>query len=194
MQDDQQVTSQWSAQIYAFLAILLAKPADADLLGNIAALKVESPGAVMGIAWQQLIAAAQNTSADAQYREYHQLFIGLTQGEVIPYASFHKTGFLNEKPLADLRADLGKLGLARQADKKEPEDHVAGLCDVMRLILTAKGTPVVTAEQFFNQHMGQWLLKFFADLQKAPSAEFYAAVAVFGQQFFTDESQRFLAD
>ncbi|MDT8310773.1 MAG: molecular chaperone TorD family protein [Methylophaga sp.] len=194
MQNDQQDTAQWRAQIYALLAILLAKPADADLLGNIAALKVESPDAAMGIVWQQLIAAAQNTSADAQSREYQQLFIGLTQGEVIPYASYHKTGFLNEKPLADLRADLGKLGLTRQADKKEPEDHVAGLCDVMRLILTAKGTPVVTAEQFFNQHMGQWLLKFFADLQKAPSAEFYAAVAVFGQQFFTDESQRFLAD
>ncbi|HET8808556.1 MAG TPA: molecular chaperone TorD family protein [Methylophaga sp.] len=191
MQDDQQDTAQWRAQIYALLAILLARPADADLLNNIAALKVESPDADMGIAWQQLIVAAKNTNAEAQSREYHQLFIGLTQGEVIPYASYYKTGFLNEKPLADLRADLGKLGLARHDDKKEPEDHVAALCDVMRLILTANGTPVVTAEQFFNQHMGQWLLRFFADLQKATSADFYVAVAVFGQQFFTDENQRF---
>lgn len=194
MQDDQQESAQWRAQIYALLAILLAKPADDDLLGNIAALKVESPDAAMGVAWQQLIAAAKNTSADAQSREYQQLFIGLTQGEVIPYASYYKTGFLNEKPLADLRADLGKLGLTRQVDKKEPEDHAAALCDVMRLILTANGTPVVTAEQFFNQHMGQWLLRFFADLQKAANANFYAAVAVFGQQFFNEEIQRFLAD
>ncbi len=194
MQDDQQESAQWRGQIYALLAVLLAKPADADLLSNIAALQVESPDAAMGIAWQQLIAAAKNTSADAQSREYHHLFIGLTHGEVIPYASYYKTGFLNEKPLADLRADLGKLGLVRQVDKKEPEDHVAALCDVMRLILTANGTPVVTAEQFFNQHMGQWLLRFFTDLQKAPSANFYAAVAVFGQQFFTDEIQRFSDD
>lgn len=194
MQDHEQDNTQWRAQIYALLAILLSKPADTDLLSNIAALQVDDANSPLGEAWRQLIGAATQTTADEQSREYHQLFIGLTQGEVIPYASYYLTGFLNEKPLADLRADLSRLGLARQADKKEPEDHVAGLCDVMRLILTAKGTPVVTAEQFFNQHMGQWLLKFFADLQKAPSAEFYAAVAVFGQQFFTDESQRFLAD
>lgn len=194
MQDDQQDTAEWRAQIYALLAILLAKPADDDLLGNIAALTVESPDASLGKAWQQLISAAADTSAEAQAREYQKLFIGLTQGEVIPYASYYRTGFLNEKPLADLRADLGKLGLSRQDDKKEPEDHAAAVCDVMRLILIAKGTPVITAEQFYERHMAKWLPQFFADLQKAPSACFYAAVAVFAQQFFTDEGQRFLAD
>ncbi len=194
MQDDQQDTAQWRAQIYALLAILLAKSADNDLLGNIAALKIESPDASLASAWQQLIGAAANTSAEAQTREYHQLFIGLTQGEVIPYASYYQTGFLNEKPLANLRTDLGKLGLTRQDDKKEPEDHAAAVCDVMRLILIAQGTPVITAEQFYERHMAKWLPRFFSDLQKAPSAKFYAVLAVFAQQFFTDEAQRFLAD
>lgn len=194
MQDDQQDTAQWRAQIYALLAILLAKPADADLLGNIAALKVESPDASLAEAWQQLISAAASTSAEAQASEYQKLFIGLTQGEVIPYASYYQTGFLNEKPLANLRADLGKLGLIRQDDKKEPEDHAAAVCDVMRLILIAQGTPVITAEQFYDRHMAKWLPRFFTDLQKAPSAEFYAALAVFAQQFFTDEAQRFVAN
>ncbi len=194
MQDDQQDTAQWRAQIYALLAILLAKPADADLLGNIAALKIESPDASLAKAWQQLISAASRTSDEVQAREYHQLFIGLTQGEVIPYASYYQTGFLNEKPLANLRADLGQLGLTRQNDKKEPEDHAAAVCDVMRLILIAQGTPVITAKQFYDRHMAKWLPRFFADLQKAPSADFYAVVGSFAQQFFTDEAQRFLAD
>lgn len=189
MQQEQD-NAQWRAQIYALLAILLAKPADADLLSNITALKVDEQESALGKAWQQLIQAAANTSAEAQSREYHQLFIGLTQGEVIPYASYYQTGFLNEKPLADLRVDLGKLGLARQADKKEPEDHAAAICDVMRLILTANGTPVVTADQFFNQHMVKWLPRFFADLQKAASADFYVAVAELGSQFIADETQR----
>lgn len=193
MQQEQD-NAQWRAQIYALLAILLGKPADEDLLSNIAALKVDDEKSALGEAWQQLIQAAANTSAEAQSREYHQLFIGLTQGEVIPYASYYQTGFLNEKPLADLRVDLGKLGLARQADKKEPEDHAAALCDVMRLILTANGTPVVTAEQFFNRHIVKWLPRFFVDLQKAASADFYAAVAELGSQFVADETQRLATD
>lgn len=193
MQDDQQNNAQWRAQIYALLAILLAKPADTDLLSNIAALQVDDANSPLGEAWRQLIDAATQTTADEQSREYHQLFIGLTQGEVIPYASYYLTGFLNEKPLADLRVDLGRLGLARQADKKEPEDHAAAVCDVMRLILTANGTPVVTAEQFFDKHLQPWLPRFFVDLQKAPSANFYAALAKLGGQFVTEESQRLSA-
>lgn len=193
MQDDQQDNTQWRAQIYALLAILLAKPADVELLGNVAALQVDDADSPLGEAWRQLIAVATQTTAEAQSREYHQLFIGLTQGEVIPYASYYRTGFLNEKPLADLRADLSRLGLARQADKKEPEDHAAAVCDVMRLILTANGTPVVTAEEFFNKHIHTWLPRFFVDLQKAPSANFYAALANLGNQFLSEESQRLSA-
>ena len=193
MQEDLQEALQWRAQIYALLANLLARPATTDLLNNIAALKVDTPESALGQAWQQLINAASNTNEAEQAREYHELFIGLTQGEIIPYASYYQTGFLNEKPLADLRVDLGNLGLVRQEGKKEPEDHIAALCDVMRLILSANGTPVVTASEFFNHHMAKWLPRFIVDLKTAPRANFYAALAELSQLFFEGESQRLTA-
>mgnify|MGYP002067984120 CR=1 FL=1 len=46
-------------------------------------------------------------------REYHDLFIGVGRGELLPYASYYLTGFLNEKPLAKLRGRMAELGIER---------------------------------------------------------------------------------
>ena len=64
-------------------------------------------------------------------REYHALFIGVGRGELVPFASYYLTGFLNERPLAVLRQDLARLGAVRSESVKEPEDHIAALCEVM---------------------------------------------------------------
>jgi len=186
MSDEQQL---WRAQHYALLATLLVAPPQQNLLDNIVAIDVTEPDSPMGKAWHQLIDAAQKADIEALQHEYHSLFIGLTQGELVPYGSYYQTGFLNEKPLAKLRADLSLLGLERQQDKREPEDHIAAECDVMRLILSAQGTPVINAETFFAVHLQPWVAKFFTDLAKADSADFYRAVAEFGQQFIELESR-----
>lgn len=179
----------WRAQAYALLANLLAASPDAALLSNIAALQVTDEGSELETGWQALIAAAAKADANQLKSEYQKVFIGLAQGEVIPYGSYYQTGFLHEKPLALLRADLALLGLSRQQEKKEPEDHIAAQCDVMRLLLSASGTPIVTAEVFFNRHLAPWAEKFFGDLQSAASATFYAAVGQFGKAFIQHEKQ-----
>lgn len=115
----------WRAQAYALLANLLAASPDAALLSNIAALQVTDEGSELETGWQALIAAAAKADANQLKSEYQKVFIGLAQGEVIPYGSYYQTGFLHEKPLALLRADLALLGLSRQQEKKEPEDHIA---------------------------------------------------------------------
>ncbi|ODN66626.1 TorD/DmsD family molecular chaperone [Methylophaga muralis] len=182
--------NQWRAQTYALLATLLATPPQQDLLDNISSLQVTEPESPLGQGWLALIEAAKQFTAEQIADEYQVLFIGLAQGEVIPYGSYYQSGFLNEKPLARLRVDLGKLGLERQQDKAEPEDHIAGECDVMRLILTANGTPIIDDKSFFNSHLRPWAAKFFNDLAKAKSAGFYAGVAILGQQFIEAELQR----
>jgi len=179
----------WRAQAYALLANLLAASPDSDLLTNIAALQVTNEGSELETGWQALIAAAAKADATPLKSEYQKVFIGLAQGEVIPYGSYYQTGFLHEKPLALLRADLALLGLSRQQEKKEPEDHIAAQCDVMRLLLSASGTPIVTAEVFFNRHLAPWAEKFFGDLQTADSATFYGAVGQFGKAFIQHEKQ-----
>ncbi|AFI83739.1 TorD/DmsD family molecular chaperone [Methylophaga nitratireducenticrescens] len=182
--------TQWRAQTYALLANLLAAPPQQDLLDNIVNLKVTEPETSLGQGWLALIDAATQNNAEQIADEYQELFIGLAHGEVIPYGSYYQSGFLNEKPLARLRIDLGKLGLERQQDKAEPEDHIAGECDVMRLILTANGIPVIDDKTFFNAHLRPWAAKFFADLIHAKSAVFYKAVALLGKHFIEMELER----
>lgn len=179
----------WRAQHYALLATLLAAPPAQSLLENIAAVEISDPESEMGRAWLQLKQAAGAAEAGALKQEFDDLFIGLTQGEVIPYGSYYQTGFLHEKPLAKLRQDLALLGLGRQQDRKEPEDHIAAECDVMRLILTAQGTPVVDASTFFSRHISPWANQFFDDLAKADSASFYRRLAHFGAVFMQSEMQ-----
>lgn len=186
MTDTQQA---WRGQVYALLASLLAAPPSNELLDNIAAVEVTEPDSPMGKVWQSLKIAAGQADPTTLQDEFHALFIGLTQGEVVPYGSFYQTGFLHEEPLARLRQDLALLGLERQADKKEPEDHIAGEFDVMRLILTAQSTPVVDGQTFFCRHILPWAQKFFSDLAAADSAGFYRDVARFGLQFIKLETQ-----
>ncbi len=173
----------WRAQTYALLATLLtAKPAQ-ELLDNLAAIEIDTPESPMGKQWLQLRDAAKQVDPESVSDEFQALFIGVTHGELIPYGSFYQTGFLMEEPVALLRSDLAKLGLERQQEITEPEDHISAQCDVMRLILMAEGTPIVTASQFFQRHLAPWAEKFFGDMTQAENAKFYRSVGHLGQTF-----------
>src|SRR5262245_2290347 len=117
------------AQEYALLATLLARAPDAGLLGRLARLRGDpSP---LGMAHAALGEAAARLDVEAVGREYFDLFIGLGRGELLPYASYYLTGFLYERPLARLRADLNRLGIERASEQSEPEDSAATLCEIM---------------------------------------------------------------
>lgn len=183
------------ARIYGLLARLLAAPPDAPLLGGLAALTGDDSD--LGRAFVALAEAARSATSDAVAEEYHDLFIGLTRGELLPYGSYYLTGFLNEKPLAVLRGTLARLGIARAADVKEPEDHVAALCEVMAgLIGGTYGAPQPLALQreFFETQIAPWTGRFFSDLAGAKAAVFYAAVGKLGRLFVAVESTAFAMD
>jgi len=184
MSDDNKL---WRAQTYALLASLLSQAPNQTLLGHIVNVEVTEPESPMGQEWARLIDVAKKVNIAELEEEYQTLFIGVTHGELIPYGSYYQTGFLMEEPLAELRTDLAKLGLARQEDTAEPEDHIAAQCDVMRLILMAEGTPIVTDKEFFIHHLQPWVVNFFTDLQACESSEFYQQVAQFGNAFIKME-------
>lgn len=179
----------WRTQTYALLARLLAQAPDQPLLDNIAAIQVTEPESPMGKQWVQLMSEANRSDVSAVEQEYQTLFIGITHGELIPYGCYYQTGFLMEEPLANLRTDLLRLGLERQKNTAEPEDHAAAQCDVMRLLLSAKGTPVIPPEVFFNQHLRPWIQQFFDDMQQANSARFYQSVGQFAATFMSLEGK-----
>jgi len=155
------------------------------LLKQIEAVEFDG-GVEMATAWAMLKGGAEQAIVAAVEEEFHDLFIGLGRGEVVPYGSWYLTGFLMEKSLAELRIDLQKFGFERQDEVHEPEDHVAALCEIMSMMIT---TPVSFEMQkfFFNKHIGSWMPRFFADLSKAKAAVFYRAVGVMGEKFLQVE-------
>jgi TorA maturation chaperone TorD len=143
----------------------------------------------MALAWCELSAAAHQAQASDLAAEYHNLFIGLGRGELVPYGSWYLTGFLMEKPLVQLRRDLATLGYQRPTDNCEPEDHAAALCEVMAMLIRDATGSLQIQRQFFETHLGSWMETFFRDLQGARNACFYRAVGGLGQTFMTLEKQ-----
>lgn len=183
----------WRAQIYALLGRALARRPDTALLTALAQLKGDD--SAMGQALATLADAARSTSLERAQDEYDALFIGLPRGELVPYASFYRTGFLYERPLAKLRGDMEKLGYARADDVSEPEDHMGALCELMALLIRGgdgRGpAELKTQERLYQQHLAPWGERFFADLEQAASAKLYKPVGTIGRLFMTIETQAF---
>lgn len=175
---------------YRFVARLLASAPDQPLLDQIAQLQGDD--SAMGQSFAAFARVAAQTSAEKVAREYFELFIGVGRGELLPYASFYLTGFLNERPLADLRSDLAQLGVARAEGRHEPEDHIALLFEVMADMAAGEiAADTQTQTAFFARHIAPWAAQFFDDLAIAPSADFYRPLAEIGRLLTDIESRAF---
>jgi len=175
----------YRARVYALLSNLLIGPPDGELLQRLSALEIamQDGGRLIPL-WHELKQAARNFDADSVDDEYHELFIGVAHGELIPYASWFLCESLMEWPLANVRSDLVKMGIGRRADRGEPEDHVAALCEVMCLLAEDNSQSGLERQRrFFRDHMEPWLGEFFRALANASSAGFYVPVARFGEAF-----------
>ncbi len=183
------------ADMYNFLGLLLARPPGKPILDQTAALTGD--GSDMGEAINAMARVAKATRAAAVESEFMALFIGLGRGELLPYASFYLTGFLNEKPLAMLRGDMTNLRISRAANVFEPEDNIASLLEMMGGMILGRFGEVVSVKQqaaFFNKHIGSWAEHFFADLESAKSSVFYAPVGSAGKAFMEIEREAFRMD
>lgn len=169
--------------VYGLLAGLLRSAPNQAALDRVAGFADFEPShGEMALAMSMLGLAARTCSPESIDDEFHDLFIGLGRGELVPYGSWYITGFLMEKPLGRLRDDLAQLGFQRNDDVREPEDHVAALCEVM-LMLIDDGASLQLQADFFNTHMADWIRRFFIDLSEAKSAVFYRGVGRFGAAF-----------
>ena len=180
------------AQLYEFLATLLRiEPTDA-VVHQVSQLSGDdSP---IGQASATLAHLAKQMDGSAVRAEYVDLFIGVGRGELLPYCSYYLTGFLNEKPLANLRQDMAAIGIVRAEGVKDPEDHIASLCDMMAGLIRGQFSRSFTlAEQasFHKKHLAPWAELFFSDLESAKNAVFYAPVGTIGKAFMDIESKSF---
>jgi TorA maturation chaperone TorD len=178
------------AQEYALLAALLSSAPSAALLQQIAQLKGDAT--VLGRAHASLADAASISVATEVESEYFDLFVGLGRGELLPYASYYLTGFLNERPLSRLRDDLSALGIERAESNIEPEDHAATLCEIMAALAAARLPASPEAQRaFFEKHVSRWMGRLFADMEKAESARFYRSVGMLGRVLLEIETEAF---
>jgi TorA maturation chaperone TorD len=178
------------ARQYGLLATLLATAPPGALLDQLASLRGDSTA--IGRAHAALGEAASNAVVAEVEREYFELFVGLGRGELLPYASYYLTGFLNERPLSRLRADLAPLGIERVENNFEPEDHAVTLCEIMAG-LAGGGFPASYQSQraFFEKHLSPWMGRLFADVEAAEHAKFYRSVGALGRVFIQIETEAF---
>lgn len=179
------------AQEYGLLSALLVRAPDAGLLARLARLGGDA--SPLGIAHVALGEAASRVKGDAIEREYFNLFIGVGRGELLPYASYYLTGFLNERPLARLRDDLAEFGVERVEGNYEPEDHAATLCEIMAGFADGRfQAPEGAERRLFEKHMAPWMGRFFADIERAEAADFYRHVGTLGRVFIDIEAEAFV--
>lgn len=178
------------AQEYALLSALLVRAPDAALLERLALLRGDATP--LGVAHVALAEAAYQTTVARVEREFFDLFIGMGRGELMPYGSYYLTGFLNERPLARLREDLGKLGIERVEKNVEPEDQAATLCEIMSGLADGRfGASLGADQQIFEKHVAPWMGRFFTDLERADAARFYRAVGTIGRLLIEIETEAF---
>ncbi|MCE8538326.1 molecular chaperone TorD family protein [Ruegeria pomeroyi] len=180
------------ADFYNFLGLLLSAPPDQLLLDQIAGLSGDETD--LGQAIGALARVARVTKPAAAEREFNALFIGLGRGELLPYASYYLTGFLNEKPLAQLRQDMAARAITRAPNVFEPEDNIASLMEMMAGMIVGRfSAPAPLADQrlFWSRHIGPWAGHFYSDLEGAEASVLYASVGSAGRVFMEIEREAF---
>lgn len=180
------------ADLYALLARLTYQGPDAGLLALIVKTgaeilpEIRSPFAA---AWRTLAAAASSSDPAAMQQEYDDLFVGTGRAEVSLYATYYLAETGREKILVGLRSELAGMGLSRKESAREPEDHFAGLFDVMRHLIERGSADAALQDQrrFFGRFIEPSYPAFCAAVVESGRAEFYVRVAVLTRAFLDVE-------
>jgi TorA maturation chaperone TorD len=176
------------AREYELIGALLWRAPTAETLAVLQ--RLQGDASPLGMAHLALAEAAAQTTPEMARDEFFELFIGVGRGEVLPYASYYLTGFLHERPLARVREDMGRLGIARDERAGEPEDHIAVLMDIMAHLIRGEFSGEGVDEAgFYARHIQPWGERVFADIEVARASQFYKAVGRVGGLFLSIETE-----
>jgi len=178
------------ANFYGLLARLFYAPPDEGLLETLAATTdIDAEEGGIAEAWQELARAAAEADAEAVRDEYDTVFVGTGKSPVTLYACAYSIRYSSEAPLAELRGELAKLGLARREEASEPEDHIAALCDTMRHLIQKRD--LAEQRRFFQRWIEPAAQSLCNAIEKEPGTSFYKPVARFAKAFFDIERNAF---
>ncbi len=177
--------------VYVILAALLVGPPSEDHLNVMRQMEWdEDITDRLREALEALRVASCDYSTAAVKEEYNRIFLGLSCGEVIPYASWYRERMIQSMPLASLRSDLFRLGIVRCAENHDSEDHAGAICEIMALISQKQNDVSYEMQaRFFERHVASWMTALFKDVESAKSAQFYRVVGSLGCCFLESEKE-----
>jgi len=180
---------------YALLAGLFVAPPSAALLAQLAAAGPIEGDPALARAWQGLVDASKAMDSAAAAFEYDELFAAVGKAPVSMYAGYYLGAPAIDHPRVRLQSDLAALGLARAERVSEPEDHLGGLFEVMRVLVAGapgrKPSPLAEQKRFYQAYLERAAAGLFAALAAAPQANYYRHAAAVGAAFMALESQSF---
>lgn len=180
------------ASFYALIGRLFYDAPDSILLAELCGPGLESAAsdAPLEQAWHALREACRSAYPVVVKQEHDDLFTGVGKAQVTPYTSHYLAGTSPDRHLVRLRERLEQLGLARRSAAFEVEDHVSGICDVMRILIVG-GQSMTEQSRFFKEFAYPGVVPLCAAVASATSAAFYRHVAAFARAFLEVERQAF---
>ena len=185
------------ADLYALVAALFAAAPGPEFLAALAAAPElpDDPDSPLAAPYNALLRASRAMDADAADQEYTELFIGVGKSEVNLHASHWMSGFMMDKPLAELRADLAGLGLARREASIMLEDHLSAVAETMRLLVAGgegrPPSPLAVQRAFFDAWIASWAFDCCTAISGCPLANYYRGAAELTRAFLAIERDSF---
>jgi TorA maturation chaperone TorD len=180
------------ANFYGLIARLFYLPPDAQLLGELVnAQAFDDSESEIAQAWAEMAEGCRNAFPVQLENEHTELFIGTGKAEVTPYLSHYILKHANDAPLVELRQQLDRWGMSRRESAHEPEDHIAGVCETMRLAIAVQHRGLAEQKAFFDRFVHRGAVAFCDAVSASQKARFYRSVARFSRAFFELEREAF---
>jgi TorA maturation chaperone TorD len=181
------------AAFYGLIARLFYAPPDPDVLAQIQNARAFDEGDEGDLAqrWRELAERCLAAAPVMLENEHTELFIGTGKAEVTPYLTHYLQDRTTDNPLVRLRRQLAEWGMRRQPRANEPEDHVSGICESMRLAIAAQHRSLEEQKSFFDRFVYPGVTPFCDAVAASPKADFYRLVARFASEFLQLERRAF---
>lgn len=180
------------AAIYGLIARLFYAAPDEGVLGQLLHSNAfEGTRAPIALTWRELVEASRTVFPVMLENEHTELFVGTGKAEITPYLTHYTIKYATDNPLVELRQQLIRWGMARRDKAHEPEDHIAGMCEAMRLAIAMQQRSDEEQKGFFERFLYRGGIAFCDAVSASPKAVFYRRAAAFTRAFFEVEHEAF---
>ena len=190
--DGSQVQDIARANLYAIIGRLFYSAPDELLLSAITQNAEDGRNSQrpLGVAWENLRNACRSARPAELRQEFDGLFLGVGKSEVTTYTSHYVERGGSGQHLVRLRGLLAEWQLSRRDAASETEDHVSGISDVMRHLIS-EDDDFEKQRLFFNEFVHPGFIPFCDAIERSPNANFYRCVAQFVRSFLAVEKAAF---